>query len=117
MKKTVLSLIALVLILGIGTVGVFAAEGERRGNYADENGDGICDNRTGGQCPSYADANGDGICDNHPHDQHNCPSGSGICNKREDCGGQNFADEDGDGVCDNRENTHGGHHGKGHSCH
>ncbi len=49
-------------------------------NYADANGDGICDN--------YADADGDGVNDN-------CP---GYGNGR---WGQNYADADGDGICDN----------------
>ena len=62
-----------------------------RGNYADEDGDGVCDN-CGTACGyrHYADEDGDGFCDN-----------CGIA-----CGYRHYADEDGDGVCDNCGGVH-----------
>ena len=80
-----------------------------RGNYADEDGDGVCDN-CGTACGywHYADEDGDGFCDN-----------CGIA-----CGYRHYADEDGDGVCDNCGGVHtvqrygggNGHHGGRHRC-
>lgn len=65
MKKFGVIIVALVLVLCIGTVSAFAARGSGA-CYVDANGDGICDNygtRGNGAC--YVDANGDGICDNY----------------------------------------------------
>ena len=80
-----------------------------RGNYADEDGDGVCDN-CGTACGyrHYADEDGDGFCDN-----------CGIA-----CGYRHYADEDGDGVCDScgavhiaqRHHSGNGHHGGRHRC-
>ncbi len=62
--------------------------------YADEDGDGVCDNY-GTNCGMYyADEDGDGVCDNYGT---NC--------------GMYYADEDGDGVCDNY--AAGGGYGRG----
>ena len=80
-----------------------------RGNYADEDGDGVCDN-CGTACGyrHYADENGDGLCDN-------CGTA---------CGYRHYADENGDGLCDNcggvhtvqRHHSGNGHHGGRHCC-
>ena len=80
-----------------------------RGNYTDEDGDGVCD-YCGTACGyrHYADENGDGLCDN-----------CGIA-----CGYRHYADEDGDGVCDNCGGVHtvqrygggNGHHGGRRRC-
>lgn len=60
MKKFWMIQLAIVLVISICTVGVVAAQANRRGNFVDTDGDGICDNR--GQ--NFVDADGDGICDN-----------------------------------------------------
>ena len=80
-----------------------------RGNYTDEDGDGVCD-YCGTACGyrHYADENGDGLCDN-------CGTA---------CGYRHYADEDGDGVCDScgavhiaqRHHSGNGHHGGRHRC-
>ena len=81
--------------------------------YADEDGDGICDNcsthwsfEDGAWCGhSHVDADGDGICDNcpaHPQGADGAWYGHG------------YVDADGDGVCDRcpaQTGRGGGHHG------
>lgn len=99
MKKLITLLTVMVLLLGIGTTQVFAAEAGRR-NFADRSGDSICDYQ-GQHCQNFADENEDGICDNH------IP-----------CTGRNYLDDNKDGICDNRSSRGCGnaprHHGSGH---
>lgn len=85
MKKVGVIVVALVLLLCIGTVGAFAARGNGAG-FIDANGDGICDNygsRGSGVC--FVDADGNVVCDNY---------GTG-------CHGVYFIDNNNDGICDN----------------
>ena len=101
-KKIISAALTLALVLAVCITGAFAAHGGfGRGsgtclsggqNFIDEDGDGVCDNWTGGsgrcgngQC--FIDEDGDGVCDN--------------CGTQCVGGGQNFIDQDGDGVCDN----------------
>ena len=116
MKKGLAILLAILLLVSVGTVLGFAG-GNRNGapdtagnaastcpvttvtgdsatttagkgyRYTDTNDDGICDNAGNGNGYRYADADGDGICDN---------AGSG--------NGYRYADADDDGICDNAGN-------------
>lgn len=90
MKKVLAILLVAVLLLAIGTVGVFAA----RGNFTDENNDGICDNRpvqvSENKGTGYVDEDEDGVCDNYTEDK-----------PLKTCKGTGYVDEDADGVCDN----------------
>ena len=61
MKKWWIVGTVLVLVLCMGVSGVFAVE--RRGRFADTDGDGVCDNYGAGG--RFADADGDGACDNY----------------------------------------------------
>lgn len=88
MKKVLAIILAVILLVSAGTIGVFAA----RGSFIDADGDGACDNAlTAG---NYVDENNDGICDNRKNE--NKSQGPGI--KK----GTDFIDADEDGVCDNR---------------
>jgi len=98
MKRTA-AMIAVALACALGATGAWAAGPGRAGAqrtcttarclFTDENGDGLCDNRTDGTC--RYDADGDGVCDRTGQ-------------------GRYFVDENGDGVCDNRGT---GCHGNG----
>ena len=126
MKKGLAILLAILLLVSVGTVLGFAG-GNRNGapdtagnaastcpvttvtddsatttagkgyRYTDTNDDGICDNAGNGNGYRYIDADGDGVCDN---------AGNG--------NGYRYADADGDGICDNAgngsANSSGGHH-------
>mgnify|MGYP001414765592 CR=1 FL=1 len=92
MKKLAAGILAVTLVITVGTVSVFAL-GPR---FVDNNSDGICDNRTSsgsgqknGNGQGFADEDGDGVCDNRTF------AGNGQKNGN----GQGFADED---VCDNQ---------------
>ena len=86
-KAAAAALLTAILALSIGTFSAFAAGPGGDRNFADADGDGICD-YAGTVCP-YTDENGDGICD--------------LCGLGQKSGaGRNFMDTDGDGVCDNR---------------
>ena len=75
MKKFAVGLLAGALALTLGGTALAAGHGAGwrqadRGDclrggcaYVDADGDGICDNRTGG-ARAYVDADGDGVCDN-----------------------------------------------------
>ena len=100
-KKIIPAALTLALVLAVCITGAFAAHGGfGRGsgtclsggqNFVDEDGDGVCDNWTGGggwcgNGQGFIDEDGDGLCDN--------------CGTQ--CvGGRNFIDQDGDGLCDN----------------
>lgn len=126
MKKGLAILLAILLLVSVGTVLGFAG-GNRNGapdtagnaastcpvttvtgdsatttvgkgyRYTDTNDDGLCDNAGNGNGYRYIDADGDGICDN---------AGSG--------NGCRYVDADGDGICDNAgngsANSSGSHH-------
>lgn len=91
MKKLLIGVLTAVLLIAVIATSVFAANSDRRHDFTDTNGNGICDNReTRGESRgcNFADTNGNGICDN-----------------RETCGesrGCNFAGEYGNGRCNNR---------------
>ena len=100
MKKVGVIIVALVLVLSIGTVSAFAARGNGAG-FVDVNGDGICDNygsKGNGVC--FIDTNNDGICDNYSTK----------------CNGTGFIDANGDGVCDNYGTRQGQNHCAGRHC-
>ena len=82
MNKIIALILAVLIVLAAGTVGVFAARGNKGTGFVDENKDGACDNRI--ETSDFADNDRDGICYNI---------------------GQNskYTDADGDGVCDNRD--------------
>ena len=103
MKKLLAAILTAVFLLPAGAASVFAQRQdhnetaphreERRvcTQYADTNGDGICDNFgsahcTHADCDTFVDANGDGVCDNF---------GSAHCTHA-DC--DTFVDANGDGV-------------------
>ncbi len=78
MKKMAVGILAAVFVFSAGTVNALAAGGCRgygyqdcvgACNYADENGDGICDScgQSAADCAGryYTDENGDGVCDNY----------------------------------------------------
>ena len=119
MKKGLAILLAILLLVSVGTVLGFAG-GNRNGapdtavnaastcpvttvtddsatttagkgyRYTDANDDGLCDNAGSGNGYRYVDADGDGICNN---------AGSG--------NGYRYADADGDGICDNAGSGNG----------
>lgn len=67
MKKLAAGILAVTLVITVGTVSVFAL-GPR---FVDNNSDGICDNWTfsgngqkNGNGQGFADEDGDGVCDN-----------------------------------------------------
>ena len=103
MKKWFIRGAAVVLVVGLGTVGAGAiGMGPRSGGgqgvfcstqscrYTDADGDGVCDYL--GQGAGFVDADGDGVCDRLGQ-------------------GAGFVDADGDGVCDNRTGSGGGWRG------
>lgn len=107
MKKAVIALAALLLVLSVCTVSVFAAGARSKG----------CASGNAGHCPgqNYADEDQDGICDNRP--AQGCPAE----NRGGFCTGPGYADENRDGICDNRDGSSGcpdpgqsAHHGNGH---
>lgn len=116
MKKILAVVMAVLLMLTAGTVGVFAARGNKGAGFVDENNDGICDNQgknvsfvdsdgdgacdNGIQSPGYIDDDGDGICDNRIVSEGNPETGK---KRNPRCQGAGFTDENADGVCDNSE--------------
>lgn len=88
MKKIAAGIAAAALILTLSTASAFAAGRGYRGNFLDENGDGICDNRGTALCEgrsgcSFTDENGDGICDNYS--KENCRRNDGAGWRRGCC--------------------------------
>lgn len=82
----------------------------RAANFADADGDGVCDRAAAMVRASFVDADGDGICDNAGQGMHAGARGS---NGAGFGWGAGFIDEDGDGVCDNAANGSGGGFGRG----
>ena len=117
-KKTVIGVLAAVLVLSIGVTSAFASSPEYGQNFTDANNDGVCDYTGNGY--GYTDADNDGICDNRGTRCHNRQGknytdqdGDGICdNTGKGC---QFADEDGDGVCDHYASRP--ENGRGRRCH
>ncbi len=95
MKKLLALAVAGLIIIGAGTISVFAYGNQ----YIDNDGDGICDNWNNYQGTNYVDDDNDGICDNAGNcDHHNCHHA-------------NYVDANNDGICDNYgSNQHYGHH-------
>lgn len=80
MKKTIIGILAGVMVLSIGMASVSAAGRGRGRNYTDTNGDGICD-YAASHC-AYTDADNDGVCDNRAEIRsarqgHGCRNGRG----------------------------------------
>ncbi len=69
-KKFIAIVIALAVMLGVSNTSMSGMNDGSGGgygegvNFIDENGDGICDSLSRGDCASYIDEDGDGICDN-----------------------------------------------------
>lgn len=86
--KRITAVFAMVLILSLGSVTVFAHGHGGHGGHGGHN-QGGCQGR------NYVDADGDGVCDNR---------GSLVCNAGSGCACQNgsgYTDANGDGICDN----------------
>lgn len=84
--KRITAVLAMVLILSLGTVTVSA---HGHGGHGGHNQDGYC------QGNNYVDADGDGVCDNR---------GNLVCNAGNGCAcrnGNGYTDANGDGICDN----------------
>ena len=90
-KKTVIGVLAAGLVLGVGVASASAAAYVRGRNFADANGDGVCDRVT--RATRCGDADGDGLCDVCGLALAECASPCGSTCKL-------FGDADGDGVCD-----------------
>ena len=97
MKKILALILAALLIMSAGTIGVFAAKGSFGKGFTDADEDGICDNAVNPS--SFIDENADGICDNRKNNLCSQPQ------KPEK--GKGFADADEDGVCDNFDACNG----------
>ncbi len=78
MGRAFLGALAAVVVLSADVAAAFPVNSGSGRNFADADGDGICDNV--GNMRIYAGVNVNGVCDG--------------------CG-RNFVDENGDGVCDN----------------
>ena len=112
MKKLVSLGLATALTLAMG-VPAFAAEPVMGANYADADGNGVCDNI--GTYQNFIDEDGDGICDNTGFGIGRCKNGGrcvyangdGINDNIGSGNGGYFADEDGDGTCDNASTRQG----------
>lgn len=64
MKRVLTGIVATALVLSLGVTSAFAAGWGHGLNYVDADGDGVCDNCTGGG-RYFVDADGDGVCDNY----------------------------------------------------
>ena len=106
-KKAVVGILAVSMVVSVGAVSAFAAGTGR--NFADADGNGVCDNYSVEQTVSraagalqkgsgqnFVDADNDGICDNYAVGQATGQETASSLNR-----GQNYVDEDNDGVCDN----------------
>ena len=106
MKRVLVGIMA-ALVLAAGTTSSFALNSETMTteigqNFADADGDGICDNTVSSL--RYIDANGDGVCDNlgtYQRSGANGNSGNSANSNGGSRSGRNYVDADGDGVCDN----------------
>ena len=95
MRKTFVGVITAVMVLSIGATSAFAVGSGTGRNYADADGDGVCD-----RVCSYVDTDNDGVCDNRDACSASAIAGTGH--------GRHFVDADGDGVCDHHAAGHGG---------
>lgn len=130
MKKTVISILAVGVLISAATTSVFAAGGGK--NYTDSDNNGICDytkqqvvsctalcsslNNASAAAESvasklvtnakYVDEDNDGICDNYTGSGNGSGYGSGNGNSGNGNGGNSsgYVDSDNDGVCDNYAN-------------
>ena len=102
--KKIVTILTMVLVFSVCSTTVLAARPMHGRNFADADGDGVCDNygSNGNGCgkhsgcgKEYVDADGDGVCDNYGSNGNGCKKRSG-CNKE-------YVDADGDGVCDNQK--------------
>ncbi len=97
MKKIITLGLTAALVLSVGATTTFAATPTKGVNYADTDGNGICDNI--GTYSNFIDEDGDVICDN---------TGLNIGMGRGENGGR-FVDNDGDGANDNIGSGNGGY--------
>ena len=122
------ALVALLVIVSLA-IPVLAAGGNRGAynnspcavsNFADENNDGICDNRiqldcdedTGNKGENFVEQDNNGICNNKGTDTGKNfvdEDSDGLCDNKENGAGANFVDKNEDGVCDNRGTNKGKH--------
>ena len=85
-KKFIAIVIALAVMLGVSNASMSGMNDGSGGgygggvNFVDDNGDGICDSLSRGDCAGYIDEDGDGICDNSGRSR-NC-SGCGYKGNR-----------------------------------
>ena len=139
MRKTFLGIMAIIIALSAGTTSAFASGSGANYNYADSDGENICDTADS-KCTSvdtneddictesntyrksclkddikkFVDADNDGACDNYADNQSGKNGqGCGIQNK---CG-NNFVDADDDGICDNYADNQSGKNGQGRGVH
>ena len=118
-KKAVVGILAVSMVVSVGAVSAFAAGTGR--NFADADGNGVCDNYSVEQTVSraagalqkgsgqnFVDADNDGICDNYAVGQATGQETASSLNR-----GQNYVDEDNDGVCDNYDPSRTTGRGKG----
>ena len=110
-KKAVVGILAVSMVASVGAVSAFAAGTGR--NFADADGNGVCDNYSVEQTVSraagalqkgsgqnFVDADNDGICDNYAVGQATGQE-TGQETASSQNRGQNYVDEDNDTVCDN----------------
>ena len=103
-KKAVVGILAVSMVASVGAVSAFAAGTGR--NFADADGNGVCDNYSVEQTVSraagalqkgsgqnFVDADNDGICDNYAVGQATGQETASSLNR-----GQNYVDEDGNGT-------------------
>ncbi|MBQ2688167.1 MAG: hypothetical protein IJF52_06040 [Clostridia bacterium] len=95
MKKMLVIILMAALLILAGTVGTVAV----CANFADENSNGICDNRETGEAvnaeENYVSCGKSERGRNFVDEDQN-----GVCDNREALGG--FTDRNGDGICDNQ---------------
>lgn len=107
-------MITVTLLFFVSTANVFGAGLGRKNNFADVDGNDICDLAGANFCYTdkdnvcdcaeivwhCADEDGDGVCDYRGTGYHDADGLCDYCGKSKENCGRNFIDTDGDGVCD-----------------
>lgn len=115
MKRVLVGIMA-ALVLAAGTTSSFALNSETMTteigqNFADADGDGICDN-----CGAYQKSGANGNGGNSANNNASSGNGQGKNFANSNAGsrsGRNYTDADGDGVCDYYNGCHGTGRGNG----